>query len=45
MRNVKEGMDSVKMYAKGSMGENRFLGREHEWKEEKKNVRGKRKDH
>lgn len=44
MRNVKNRMASVKMYGKGSMGENRFLDKEHEWKEEKNNVRRERKE-
>lgn len=30
MRNVKKGMASVGMHDKGSMGENRFLDKEHE---------------
>lgn len=39
MRNVKKRMASVKMYDKGSMRENRFLDKEHEWKGEKNNAR------
>lgn len=33
MRIVKRGMDSVGINTKGSMAENRFLDKEHDWRE------------